>query len=173
MKRHIFYFVAIFLVIPLHSLTFAQQESPLTPLTATVEVEEVFGIEIENNFVDFGKALPGSSVSGDSSVTISCATNANVQWTLTVQANPPFTYQTYQIPNSNFSWEAALVEGSGQIIEAGGMSQDPQDVYIAGRDDLITVDPVELSVTFSLFVPQGTLPGKYQSQVTFSMNPEQ
>lgn len=142
-----------------------------TPLTATVNVESVFKISIQSSSIDFGAVEPGSS-SAKKNVGISCLTNNNRSWSVSLYAQSPLSYDAYEIPNSNFKWETQVTEGTGQAAQSGIMGITPVNFYIAGMDDYITETPVELVLSLSIDVPQGQVAGQYGTVVVITMHEE-
>lgn len=159
--------ILICLSIP-SSLHASQQD---TPLTATVNVEAVFKISIQTSALDFGTIEPGSS-SGKKNVEISCVTNNNRAWSVSLYAQSPLSYEGYEIPNSNFKWETQVINGTGQAAQSGVMGITPVNFYIAGMDDYITETPVELVLSLSIDVPQGQVAGRYSTVVVITMHEE-
>ena len=150
------------------SLYASQQD---TPLTATVSVDSVFKISIQTSALDFGTIEPGSS-SAKKNVGISCVTNNNRTWSVSLYAQSPLSYEAYEIPNSNFKWETQVIDGTGQAAQSGIMGVTPVNFYIAGMDDYITETPVELVLSLSIDVPQGQVAGQYSTVVVITMHEE-
>lgn len=159
--------ILICLSIP-SSLHASQQD---TPLTATVNVESVFKISIQSQAIDFGTVEPGFS-SAKRNIGISCVTNNNRTWSVSLYAQSPLSYEGYEIPNSNFKWEIQVIEGTGQAAQSGVMDIMPVNFYIAGMDDYITETPVELMLSLSIDVPQGQVAGQYSTVVVITMHEE-
>ena len=161
--------IAVYLGMLIASSLYASQQD--TPLTATVDVNSVFKISIQTSVLDFGTIEPGHS-SSKKNVGISCVTNNNRAWSVSLYAQSPLSYDLYEIPNTNFKWEMQVINGTGQVTQSGVMGITPVNFYIAGMDDYITEIPVELMFFLSVDVPQGQVAGRYSTVVVITMPEE-
>ncbi len=166
MRNKIYIIIAAFLVLSPGNLFSSQQD---TPLTASVSVNSVFKISLQTTMLDFGAVEPGSS-SARKDVIVSCSTNNNRAWSVSIGVRAPLTFESYEIANSNFKWNATLQNGGGQITGAGQMNTTPIDFYVAGTDDYITEDPVNLNLSLYVDVPSGQVAGKYTTVVLITMH---
>ena len=142
-----------------------QQE---TPLMAAVSVKSTFKLNISATTLEFGSVDPGMA-SSRKTVGINCVTNNNRPWSVSVYSQSPLSYEQFEIPASNFRWEASVLSGTGQVTPEGDVKLTPTSFYTAGLDDYITVDPVELALTFYVNVPLGQYAGTYRTAVIISM----
>jgi len=153
----------------------AQPGNPSTPthdLTANVEVEGFAMLEVVPDQLSLGRAQPGEPTD-PVSLGITCMTNLNEPWSLTLYTKNPFYKQPeedHQIPHSNFNWQ--LIDSGGELVTEGTMPSEPLVMYTAGMEEYITETPVELALLFSVDIPQGQAKGVYQTTITVSMQPE-
>ncbi len=151
------------------SLSHASQQD--TPLVATVEVRSIFKISIQSTMLNFGTVDPGIS-SSKKIVPISCTTNNNNAWSVSVNVQSPLAYEQYEIPLSNFKWEISTLNGTGQVVPSGEMSLSPNNFYTAALDENITETPIELALSLYVDVPRGQVAGTYRTIVIITMHEE-
>jgi len=142
-----------------------------TPLTASVNVNSIFKISIQDSFLDFGSVDPGE-ISTKKDINLSCVTNNNKDWSVSIYAQSPLAYEEYEIPLSNFKWEASVLNGSGQVSTSGNIGLTPVNFYVAGIDDYITETPVELALSMHIDVPAGQVAGRYRTILVVTMHEE-
>jgi len=163
--RRIVLFLALISLIQIHPIYASEKD---TPVTATVTVSSIFNMSLDSTMIDFGTVEPGSA-SQRKSLTISCLTNNNKPWVISMNSQGPLSYDRYEIPNSNFKWEAALRRGSGTVTSSGEMDTTPRNIYLAGMVDYITEEPVDVTLSMYVNVPHGQVAGQYRTIVTLTM----
>jgi len=157
------------LIFPAFITSEASQQD--TPLMATVSVRSVFKITLQATMLDFGTVDPGTK-SSEKTIGISCVTNNNNAWSVSVNAESPFSSGEYEIPISQLKWKAAATAGTGQVTDSGETSLTPENFYMAGMDEYITETPVQLAFTMFVDVPGAQPAGTYSTVVIVTMHEE-
>lgn len=168
MKAHIvlFLLVSVFVFTCSISDVFASQE--LSNLDASVGVNPVFTIIASPPTLNFGSVDPGTTTAAKD-LYVSCVTNNNKAWSVSMNITSELTSGTFIVPNENFNWWG-WSNGSGTWnAGTGRMSAAPFVFYQAGPSDYITSPNVELHLTFNVNIPQNQAAGTYSTTLILTM----
>ena len=168
-KRLFILVFSLFTFLYLSPSNFASQNDSL--LTVTVDVDTIFQLELDTSSVDFSQVEPGAQTP-ESGINISCLTNVNVPWKISMHSQGPLSFEGYEIPNSNFHWKVEK-KNTGAQLQSGNVSQDPTYIYSSTPNEAITETPVELFLSFYVDVPSGQPAGRYNTVVTVTMQAAQ
>lgn len=169
MKKSVFYFILIFMLIMIMSgVKYAFATQQYANMDATVGVNPVFVMSVNPSTINFGSVDPGTSTE-ERQLTVSCVTNNNNPWSVSVRVVSEFTSGTFTIPNENFNWRGSST-GSGRWNSGDGrMSTTPFTFYEASASEYITTPKVDLNMFLSIDVPQGQAAGTYSTILALTM----
>lgn len=167
-KTHIVLFLLVFVSIficPINDLLASQE---LSNLDASVGVNPVFTITVSPPTLNFGNVDPGTTTEAKD-LYVSCVTNNNKPWSVSINIVSELTSGTITIPNDNFNWWG-WASGSGTWnAGTGHMATSPFVFYQAGSNDYITSPNVELHLTFNVAIPQNQAAGTYSTTLVLTM----
>jgi hypothetical protein len=165
-KIYILLFVLLMNLSFFCGFSYSQQED--SPMNVSVSINSTFKLSIEPQFIDFGTLDPGET-SEVQEIVLTCTTNNNMPWGLSISASAPLTSGNYFIPNESFNFDIVSA-GEGMVaMDSGQVDTVPFQFYTAGLDEYITESPVNIALYFSLNVPYGQPAGTYETSVTITM----
>lgn len=159
------------LIFAISSVIFAADV--IYPLEATVFVNQIFTMSATPLSIDFGSIDPAPSeiiTTGEIDLSLSCETNNNNAWELSVWLTSPLTSGTFTIPNENFKWQGISANATG-TWNLGGEYLDtiPHTFYSAGNNELITPSPIELGLRLTVDIPLNQAAGTYATTLFVKM----
>ena len=143
-------------------------------LPASVEVAQVFGVEVTRSNLVFENAQPGrETIIGDGGTLnqVTCRSNTGRPWYLNAQVRSlSHLQQSMNLPAGSLKWRLVTSTGQGEMLrgEFRGFSDEPSVIYTAAGDDL-RGRLVELKFEYSLAVPSDAPAGTYVGQLVFTM----
>ncbi len=129
----------------------------------SIVINPKFSLSVSPASLNFGSVDPGTTT-GPLDFFITCATNNNMPWHVTMNVLSELTSGQYTIPNENFHWYNAQT-GYG----FGTMSITPFTIYEASQDEYVTSQPIQLHMQFNISVPQYQHVGQYTSTLVVTM----
>jgi hypothetical protein len=166
-KISIFFIIITLIAIGYTQVFAADREGPIE---ASVFVKQIFDLSVKPISLDFGEVE--SSAKAIKSLTISCQTNNNNQWELSIVLQSPLTSGTFIIPNENFRWEKESSIGSGRWnVGRGYVDTTPYTFYSSGNDEYITPtgSPINFNLRFYVDVPMSQASGVYSTVMEVKM----
>jgi len=158
-------FILSILTGPVSDVLAAQE---LANMDASVGVNPVFTITTSPSTLNFGNVDPGITTE-PKDLYVSCVTNNNRPWSVSMSITSELTSGTFTVPNDNFNWWG-WSNGSGTWnAGTGHMSTGPFVFYQAGGLDYITSPNVELHLTFNIDIPQNQAAGTYSTTLVLTM----
>lgn len=167
-KKHAGLLLLISLFVFTYSVSGAFAAQELSNLDASVGVNPVFTITVNPSTLNFGNVDPGTTTE-NKDMFLSCVTNNNKPWSVSLKITAELTSGAITIPNDNFNWWGSS-NGSGTWnAGTGHMSTTPFVFYQAGGLDYITSPNVELHLTFNIDIPQNQGAGTYSTTLVLTM----
>lgn len=143
-------------------------------LPASVDVAQVFGLDVTRSSLTFENAQPGRDTvigSGGSLNQVTCRSNTGRSWYLKAQVRSlTHLQQAIDLPTGSLKWRVTSSTGQGEISQRDfrGFSDEAAVIYAAAGDDL-RGRQVALSFEYSLTVPSNAPAGTYVGQLVFTM----
>ena len=144
-------------------------------LDAQVGVNSVFSVSTSPVNLNFGNWDPGPAgvPTTEKNLDISCETNDNNEWELSISVLSPLTSGGFTIPNENFYWVGGWGgSGSGNWdLGVGYLDTVPHIFYTADPSEYITPfpAPLSLSLQFNVDIPGGQPAGIYTTSIVLKM----
>jgi len=139
----------------------------ITPLNVTLKVIPKFTMSASPSSLEFGQISPGQAT-GAKKLSISCSTNNNNPWSVSIHATSELASGVYTIPNENFYW-GEIETGYGETGYGRTMTTTPYTFYRSSIDEYITSSPVGLYLSFNINIPPRQPPGKYMTTLVLTM----
>lgn len=166
LKMNLVLLFSIFIFAYSISAVFASQE--ISNMDASVGVNPVFTITVNPSILSFGNVDPGTTTEAKD-LYVSCVTNNNKPWSVSMNITSELTAGAITIPNDNFNWWGWSNGGGTWNAGTGNMNTTPFAFYQAGGSDYITAPNVELHLTFNIDIPQNQAAGTYATTLVLTM----
>jgi len=139
-------------------------------LDATVFIKQIFEVSATPLSIDFGEVDPGpNSTTATKTLNVSCSTNNNNSWEVSITLGSPLTCGILTIPNENFRWEGSS-SGSGKWYAGTGyLDTTPHIFYSASINEYITFTPIESTMRLYVNIPPGQPAGTYSAIMYLKM----
>lgn len=147
---------------------YALGSTELSNMTASVGVNPVFTITVNPPTLNFGNVDPGATTEAKD-LYVSCVTNNNKLWSVSMNIISELTSGTFTVPNDNFNWWGWSTGSGTWNPGTGHLSTSPFIFYQAGANDYITSPNVELHLTFNVVIPQNQPAGAYSTRLVLTM----
>jgi len=139
---------------------------------ATVVVNPIFTLSLDNAHIGFGFLKPGESVELAADTyynSVTCRSNKGVQWYLKISITGEVSGPQPPIQPGNFKWKVFKAEGDGIAAEGWqGFSTVPVVAYTSGERDA-TGEDVVIQLKYRLDLPQSAIAGIYGVNVMYTM----
>lgn len=137
-------------------------------LDATVGVNPVFSISANPSSLNFGSGDPGTTTP-PKDLYVTCVTNNNNPWSVSIIVTSELTSGSYTIPNENFNWWGWATGNGRWNAGTGNLSTAPFTFYEASPSEYITNPNIEIHLTFNIDIPQGQKAGTYSTVLVLTM----
>jgi len=148
-------------------------EQATQDMYATVTVNKVFSMVLDNALIDFGYAQPGDTVELKTSTyynEVKCQANKGTTWYLKIAVMGTITG-----PDGNnvspeiFKWQVFDSNGDGDPVkEWTAFSELPKVAYTSGQNDMAGRESV-IKFKYKLDLPKDATGGNYRVRVLYTM----
>lgn len=164
------FLISLLCVLAMVHLSSAEQVQ--RDIFASVIVNGVFNMAVDNSNLNFGYAEPGKSIELNPAThynTAKCSSNKGKQWYVKISIVGDITGPTPSIPLESFKWMVYRVTGDGTAIsEWKPFMKGSQVVYTSGPLDIQGQD-VAIMFKYKLDLPANAAAGYYRTKVLYTM----
>ncbi|MFC1577020.1 hypothetical protein ACFL3N_01635 [Candidatus Omnitrophota bacterium] len=164
--------IASFLIILLSAPFAVAAEQDEEDVYATVVVNPIFKLSVENSHISFGFLKPGESVEvaqGTSYNHVTCTSNKGNKWYLKLQVTSDIMGPQPPIKPGDFKWKVFRTGGDGVAVDGWQpFTEEPSVAYTSGVNDTLG-DVVKVYFQYRLDLPQTAIAGIYSANILYTM----
>ncbi len=148
-------------------------EQATQDMYATVTVNKVFAMVLDNALIDFGYTEPGNTVELKTSSSyneVKCQANKGTTWHLKIAVMGQITGPDGKIVSPEiFKWQVFNSTGDGEPVkEWSTFSEAPKVAYTSGQNDMAGLEAV-IKFRYKLDLPKDATGGNYRVRVLYTM----
>ncbi len=152
-------------------LIYAEQE--VTEMYATVTVNPIFGVSVDNEYIEFGHVDPGETKELNpqrSYNEVECISNKGIKWYLKLSLlGGVIGPAESQVGPQDFKWMIVSSTGDGIYDnEWHAFTEDPSLAYAGGSRDM-TGEDVIIRFKYRVNLPYEARDGEYTIRVLYTM----